>query len=49
MKEVKDGEILELGKIKIKILHTPGHTMESTCYLLIDEHGKEKALFSGDS
>ena len=49
MKEAKDGEIIELGKIKIKILHTPGHTMESTCYLLIDENGKEKALFSGDT
>ena len=45
----KDGELLSLGDIKIKILHTPGHTMESTCYLLIDEHGKEKALFSGDT
>ena len=45
----KDGEILSLGNIKIKVLHTPGHTMESTCYLLIDEEGKEKALFSGDT
>lgn len=45
----KDGEILSLGKIKIKVIHTPGHTMESTCYLLIDETGKEVALFSGDT
>jgi hydroxyacylglutathione hydrolase len=45
----KDGEILTLGKVKIKVLHTPGHTMESTCYLLIDENGKETALFSGDT
>ena len=45
----KDGEILVLGKIKIKVIHTPGHTMESTCYLLIDEQGKEVALFSGDT
>ena len=45
----KDGELLSLGKIKIKVLHTPGHTMESTCYLLIDEHGKETGLFSGDT
>lgn len=44
-----DGEILEVGKIKIKVLHTPGHTPESTCYLLIDEDGKEHALFSGDT
>lgn len=45
----KDGEILSLGNVKIKVLHTPGHTMESTCYLLIDEDGKETALFSGDT
>jgi hydroxyacylglutathione hydrolase len=45
----KDGEELKLGKIKLRVLHTPGHTMESTCYLLIDEHGKETALFSGDT
>jgi glyoxylase-like metal-dependent hydrolase (beta-lactamase superfamily II)/rhodanese-related sulfurtransferase len=45
----KDGEVLSLGKIKIKVIHTPGHTMESTCYLLIDETGKEVALFSGDT
>jgi hydroxyacylglutathione hydrolase len=44
-----DGELLTLGKIKIKVIHTPGHTMESTCYLLIDENGKETALFSGDT
>jgi hydroxyacylglutathione hydrolase len=45
----KDGELLKLGNIQIKVLHTPGHTMESTCFLLIDENGKEKALFSGDT
>lgn len=45
----KDGEILSLGKIKFKVIHTPGHTMESTCYLLMDESGKEVALFSGDT
>jgi glyoxylase-like metal-dependent hydrolase (beta-lactamase superfamily II)/rhodanese-related sulfurtransferase len=45
----KDGEILELGKIKIKVLHTPGHTLESTTYLLIDEDGKDHAIFSGDT
>lgn len=47
--EAKDGEILKLGDIQIKVLHTPGHTPESTCFLLIDEAGKEKALFSGDT
>lgn len=45
----KDDEILTVGDIQIKVLHTPGHTMESTSYLLIDEHGKETALFSGDT
>ncbi len=44
-----DGQIFELGDVKIKVLHTPGHTMESACYLLIDENGKETALFSGDT
>jgi glyoxylase-like metal-dependent hydrolase (beta-lactamase superfamily II)/rhodanese-related sulfurtransferase len=45
----KDEEIFTLGEVKIKVLHTPGHTMESTCYLLMDENGKETALFSGDT
>ena len=45
----EDGEILKLGNISIKVLHTPGHTMESTCYLLKDENGKDVALFSGDT
>lgn len=44
-----DGEVLKIGKISIKVLHTPGHTMESSCYLLFDENGKEHALFSGDT
>lgn len=45
----KHNQEFEIGKIKIRVLHTPGHTMESTCYLLIDESGKEHALFSGDT
>lgn len=45
----KDGEELKVGKIRLRVIHTPGHTMESTCYLLIDEKGKETALFSGDT
>lgn len=45
----KDGEELKLGKITIKVLHTPGHTMESSCYLLRDEEGNDKALFTGDT
>ena len=42
----KDNQIFEIGKIKIKVLHTPGHTMESSTLLLIDEEGKETAIFS---
>ena len=45
----QDSQMFSLGKIKIKVLHTPGHTMESSSFLLIDESGKETALFSGDT
>jgi glyoxylase-like metal-dependent hydrolase (beta-lactamase superfamily II)/rhodanese-related sulfurtransferase len=45
----QDNQVFKLGKISIKVLHTPGHTMESTCFLLLDENGKETALFSGDT
>ncbi|MFT3676437.1 MAG: MBL fold metallo-hydrolase [Chitinophagaceae bacterium] len=45
----QDGEELKLGSVTLKVLHTPGHTMESTCYLLRDEQGKDVALFSGDT
>tara|TARA_R110002049_G_scaffold58113_5_gene158423 strand:+ start:3054 stop:4466 length:1413 start_codon:yes stop_codon:yes gene_type:complete len=45
----KDNEIFKLGKVSIKVLHTPGHTMESSTFLLIDEQGKEHAIFSGDT
>jgi len=44
-----DGEELKLGKLSIKVLHTPGHTLESTTYLLKDENGKDYAIFSGDT
>jgi hydroxyacylglutathione hydrolase len=44
-----DGEVFHLGDITITVLHTPGHTMESTCYLLKDASGKDHALFSGDT
>ena len=44
-----DGQEFSIGNIKIKALHTPGHTMESTTYLLLDESGKEHAIFSGDT
>src|SRR5690606_4277310 len=45
----EDGEVLALGKAQIKVIHTPGHTMESTCFLLMNEQGKEIALFTGDT
>jgi glyoxylase-like metal-dependent hydrolase (beta-lactamase superfamily II)/rhodanese-related sulfurtransferase len=47
--EAKDVEEFSIGKIKIRVLHTPGHTLESTTYLLINEEGKEEAIFSGDT
>lgn len=45
----KDGEIVKLGNVSIKVLHTPGHTMESSTYLLLDEENKPYAIFSGDT
>lgn len=45
----KDGQEFKLGHSKIRLIHTPGHTMESSCYLLIDKNGKETSLFSGDT
>ncbi len=44
-----DGEEFKLGNTTIKALHTPGHTLESTTYLLMDEDGKNHAIFSGDT
>jgi hydroxyacylglutathione hydrolase len=45
----KDNETFTLGEITIKVLHTPGHTLESSCYLLLDENGKEHSIFTGDT
>jgi glyoxylase-like metal-dependent hydrolase (beta-lactamase superfamily II)/rhodanese-related sulfurtransferase len=45
----QDGEELPLGNIKIKVLHTPGHTMESTTYLVIDENGNPHSIYTGDT
>ncbi|MGJ8745542.1 MBL fold metallo-hydrolase [Polaribacter sp.] len=45
----KDNQVFKVGKITITVLHTPGHTMESSCFLLKDENGKDYALFSGDT
>ncbi|HCA82360.1 MAG TPA: MBL fold metallo-hydrolase, partial [Flavobacteriales bacterium] len=44
-----DGELFRIGNISIELIHTPGHTMESSCYLLRDENGKETAIFTGDT
>ena len=45
----KDGEDFNLGKVKIRVLHTPGHTPESSCFLLIDEDDNKHAIFTGDT
>lgn len=45
----KDNEEFKIGKIKIKLLHTPGHTMESSSYLLVDENGNTPYVFTGDA
>ncbi len=47
--QAEDGEELKVGKLTVKVLHTPGHTMESTTYLLKNEHGKDYAIFTGDT
>jgi len=44
-----DGEKFRVGKISLELIHTPGHTMESSCYLLRDENDKEVAVFTGDT
>ncbi|MFN4000142.1 MBL fold metallo-hydrolase [Algoriphagus sp.] len=45
----EDNQIFTLGKAKIQVIHTPGHTMESSCYLLFNEEGKAEAIFTGDT
>ncbi len=45
----KDGETFSLGAVTIKVLHTPGHTLESSCYLLQDENGTDHCVFTGDT
>lgn len=47
--QAKDGEIFKLGKLTIEVIHTPGHTLESSCYLLKDEEGNPYAIFTGDT
>lgn len=45
----EDGQLIPIGKITFKVLHTPGHTPESSCFLLLDENDKESAVFTGDT
>jgi hydroxyacylglutathione hydrolase len=45
----KDGEQFQIGNLTIEVLHTPGHTLESSCYLLKDENGKDHCVFTGDT
>ncbi len=49
MHEATDGEVLKLGKVSFEVLHTPGHTSESTTFLLKDENGKDHSIFTGDT
>ncbi|MCA0382760.1 MAG: MBL fold metallo-hydrolase [Bacteroidetes bacterium] len=44
-----DGQQFQVGKLTFTVLHTPGHTMESSCFLLTDEHGKDVGIFTGDT
>ena len=45
----KDGEVFNIGNLSLQVIHTPGHTLESTCYLLSDETGKPYCIFTGDT
>ena len=45
----EDNQVFNVGDVKVKVLHTPGHTMESTTYLIIDESGKEHGIITGDT
>lgn len=49
IQKTTDGEVLKLGALEFVVLHTPGHTLESTCYLLKDEQGADHCLFTGDT
>lgn len=45
----KDGEVFEIGDLRVEVMHTPGHTLESTCYLMKDENGRNHCVFTGDT
>ncbi len=47
--KAEDGQVFEIGNYKVKVIHTPGHTMESTTYMLIDENQKEHGIITGDT
>ncbi|MBI4946771.1 MAG: MBL fold metallo-hydrolase [Bacteroidetes bacterium] len=49
VQNANDEEFFSVGKVRIKVLHTPGHTPESSCFLLLDEKGKEHCIFTGDT
>lgn len=49
VKECTDGEEIPLGEVKVRVIHTPGHTLESSSFVLEDKHGKDSCLFSGDT
>lgn len=45
----KDRERFRVGEVEVEVLHTPGHTMESSCFLVHNEHGQPEAVFTGDT
>ncbi|MEQ9188792.1 MAG: rhodanese-like domain-containing protein [Cryomorphaceae bacterium] len=47
--QATDGQVFHIGGVKLELLHTPGHTPESSCYLLYDEEGKEHSIYTGDT
>jgi glyoxylase-like metal-dependent hydrolase (beta-lactamase superfamily II) len=49
IKETKDGEVIGVGNVKITVVHTPGHTLESSCYVLTDSNNTDTVIFSGDT
>ena len=49
IKVLKDNEVIKLGNVTLRLLHTPGHTEESSCMMLIDSNGKAQTIFTGDT
>ena len=46
---LNDNDLLNIGNIYLQVIHTPGHTLESVCYLLLDENKKQHSLYTGDT